>query len=110
MKNILTYRGITPSIKSSAFIAPTAVISGDTVIGENVGIWYGCVIRGDVAGDRQTQSRSTRLTGSSPVDSIETLENSFNFGLGNTNSLICHGNSDDFIFNFNRCNWVTADV
>lgn len=48
-KNILTYRGITPTIDSSSFIASTAIISGDTVIGKNVGIWYGCVVRGDVA-------------------------------------------------------------
>jgi carbonic anhydrase/acetyltransferase-like protein (isoleucine patch superfamily) len=49
MKNILTYRGITPKIDSSSFIASTALVSGDTIIGKNVGIWYGCVIRGDVA-------------------------------------------------------------
>ena len=48
MKNILTYRGITPKIDSSSFIASTAIISGDVVIGKNVGIWYGCVLRGDV--------------------------------------------------------------
>lgn len=49
MKNILPYRGILPTIDSTAFIAHNAIISGDTVIGKNVGIWYGCVIRGDVA-------------------------------------------------------------
>lgn len=49
MKNILTYRGITPKIDNSAFIAQNAIISGDVIIGKNVGIWYGCVIRGDVA-------------------------------------------------------------
>ena len=49
MKNILTYRGITPTIDPSSFVASTAIISVDTVIGKNVGIWFGCVIRGDVA-------------------------------------------------------------
>ncbi len=48
MNNILTYRGITPIIDSSSFIAKNAIISGDVIIGKNVGIWYGCVIRGDV--------------------------------------------------------------
>lgn len=48
MKNILSYRGILPKIDESAFIAHTAVISGDVEIGKNVGIWYGCVLRGDV--------------------------------------------------------------
>jgi carbonic anhydrase/acetyltransferase-like protein (isoleucine patch superfamily) len=49
MKNILPYRGIVPTIDSSAFIAHTAIISGDVKIGKNSGIWYGCVLRGDVA-------------------------------------------------------------
>ena len=49
MKNILSYRGISPIIDQSSFIAPSAIVSGDTIIGKNVGIWYGCVIRGDVA-------------------------------------------------------------
>ncbi len=48
MKNILPYRNILPTIDSSAFIAPNALISGDVKIGKNSGIWYGCVLRGDV--------------------------------------------------------------
>lgn len=48
MKNILPYRGILPTIDSSAFIAHNAIISGDTVIGKKSSIWYGCVVRGDV--------------------------------------------------------------
>ncbi len=49
MTNIIKYRGISPKIHPSAFIAQNAIISGDVEIGENSGIWYGCVIRGDVA-------------------------------------------------------------
>ncbi len=49
MKNILSYRGISPKIDESAFIAPNAIISGDTIIGKNSSIWYGCVVRGDVS-------------------------------------------------------------
>ncbi len=49
IKNILTYNNITPKIDKSAFIASTAIVSGDTVIGKDVGIWFGVVIRGDVA-------------------------------------------------------------
>jgi carbonic anhydrase/acetyltransferase-like protein (isoleucine patch superfamily) len=48
MQNIITYRGIKPNIDPSSFVALNAIISGDVVIGKNVGIWYGCVIRGDV--------------------------------------------------------------
>ena len=48
MRNILPYRDITPTIESSAFVAHSAIISGDVKIGKNSGIWYGCVLRGDV--------------------------------------------------------------
>lgn len=48
MKNILPYRGILPKIDQSAFVAHSAIISGNVEIGENSGIWYGCVLRGDV--------------------------------------------------------------
>ncbi len=45
---ILPYRGVSPRIAASAFIAPTATIIGDVEIGEDSNIWFGCVIRGDV--------------------------------------------------------------
>ena len=37
-----------PKIHENAFLAQGATIIGDTIIGANSGIWYGCVIRGDV--------------------------------------------------------------
>lgn len=37
-----------PTVHSEAFIAQTAAVIGDTHIGKNSGVWYGCVIRGDV--------------------------------------------------------------
>lgn len=42
------YKGIVPKIDSSAFIAENAVIIGDVDIGADSGIWYGCILRGDV--------------------------------------------------------------
>ena len=48
MKNIFPYKGIMPTIHSDAWIAQTSTIIGDTQIGADSGIWYGCVIRGDV--------------------------------------------------------------
>ena len=45
---IYPYRGVLPTIHPRAFIAQTATIIGDTHIGEESGIWYGCVLRGDV--------------------------------------------------------------
>jgi len=48
MAVLLSYRGVTPNIDDSAFVAQTAVVSGDVEIGADSGIWYGCVLRGDV--------------------------------------------------------------
>ncbi len=45
---ILPYRGVWPTIDPDAFIAPGAVVIGDVVIGAGSGIWFGCVVRGDV--------------------------------------------------------------
>lgn len=45
---VLPYRKILPEIDPSAFIAPGAVVIGDTVIGAESGIWFGCTVRGDV--------------------------------------------------------------
>jgi len=48
MANIIKYRGISPIIEQSTFIANNATIIGDVRIGENSSIWYNCVLRGDV--------------------------------------------------------------
>jgi len=44
----LPYRGVMPTVHPSAFVAQTATVIGDTEINEDSGIWFGCVIRGDV--------------------------------------------------------------
>ena len=44
---IIPYRGKTPRIHPSAFIAPTAVLIGDVEVGEESSIWFGAVLRGD---------------------------------------------------------------
>jgi carbonic anhydrase/acetyltransferase-like protein (isoleucine patch superfamily) len=41
-------RGITPTIGKNCFLAETAVIIGDVVVGDDCSIWYGAVLRGDV--------------------------------------------------------------
>jgi len=45
---ILPYRGRLPTIDPNAFVAQNATIIGDVAIGQGSGIWYGCVVRGDV--------------------------------------------------------------
>ncbi|MGB0718332.1 MAG: gamma carbonic anhydrase family protein, partial [Alphaproteobacteria bacterium] len=49
MKNIRSFKGYTPNIHPSAFIAPTAVIIGRVKIGPRSSVWDGCVLRGDVS-------------------------------------------------------------
>ena len=45
---ILDYKGLSPKIDSSSWIAPGAAIIGDVKIGKDCSIWFGVVIRGDV--------------------------------------------------------------
>lgn len=45
---IQSLRSITPQIAPSAFVAETAAVIGDVVIGEDTSIWYSAVVRGDV--------------------------------------------------------------
>ncbi len=46
--NVLAWRDFQPHIHGSAFVAPTAVVIGNTMIGPDSSIWFGTVIRGDV--------------------------------------------------------------
>jgi carbonic anhydrase/acetyltransferase-like protein (isoleucine patch superfamily) len=41
-------RGIDPKIGNNCFLAETAVIIGDVVLGDDCSVWYGAVLRGDV--------------------------------------------------------------
>ena len=43
----IEYRGKTPKVHPSAFIAPTAVLIGDVEVGQESSIWFGTVLRGD---------------------------------------------------------------
>jgi carbonic anhydrase/acetyltransferase-like protein (isoleucine patch superfamily) len=45
---IRPYRNVLPKIDPTAFVAETATVIGDVEIGPESGIWYGCVLRGDV--------------------------------------------------------------
>jgi len=45
---IVTYKGITPRIHPSVFVAEGAQIIGDVEIGAGSSVWFNAVIRGDV--------------------------------------------------------------
>ena len=44
---IIEVNGKRPRIAADVYIAPTAVIIGDVVIGAGSSVWFGAVIRGD---------------------------------------------------------------
>lgn len=43
------YRGRRPRVHPGAFVAPTAVLIGDVSVGDGASIWFGTVLRGDMA-------------------------------------------------------------
>jgi carbonic anhydrase/acetyltransferase-like protein (isoleucine patch superfamily) len=43
----IEFRGKSPQVHQSAFVAPTAVLIGDVEVGENASIWFGAVVRAD---------------------------------------------------------------
>lgn len=45
---ILPWKDIPPQIDPTAFVAPGAVVIGDTRIGADSSIWFNCTLRGDV--------------------------------------------------------------
>lgn len=45
---IYTLDGVTPRVAPDAFIAPGAAVIGDVEIGAETGIWFHCLVRGDL--------------------------------------------------------------
>src|SRR5215472_15036715 len=45
---IYALNGVTPRIAPDAFIAPTAAVIGDVEIGAETGVWFHCLVRGDM--------------------------------------------------------------
>jgi carbonic anhydrase/acetyltransferase-like protein (isoleucine patch superfamily) len=45
---IANYLNYTPKMKERVWIAPSADVIGRVEMGEDVSIWFGCVVRGDV--------------------------------------------------------------
>ncbi len=45
---IIPFQGMVPKIGSRVFVPENATILGDVTLGEDVSIWFNCVLRGDV--------------------------------------------------------------
>lgn len=46
---ISSFRGVTPEVAGDAWVAETATVLGDVVVGARSGVWFGAVVRADVA-------------------------------------------------------------
>jgi carbonic anhydrase/acetyltransferase-like protein (isoleucine patch superfamily) len=42
-------QGLFRPVDGGAFVASNAIVTGDVTLGEEVGVWFGCVLRGDDA-------------------------------------------------------------
>lgn len=48
MANLRTYRGVAPKPGARVYVDPAATVIGDVELGDDVSIWPGAVLRGDV--------------------------------------------------------------
>lgn len=46
---IFPRQGLFRPVEGGAFVASNAIVTGDVTLGPDVGIWFGCVLRGDDA-------------------------------------------------------------
>src|SRR5438874_10211816 len=46
---MFSYKDLHPKIGKGCYIAPTAILIGDVTIEDGASVWFGCVLRGDVA-------------------------------------------------------------
>jgi len=47
MAHLIEFRGKSPKVHPSAYLAPTAVLIGDVTVGPEASVWFGAVLRGD---------------------------------------------------------------
>ena len=52
--------GRTPRLGRDVYLAPTATVVGDVQLGDEVSIWFGAVLRGDVVQGAYTEGRIDR--------------------------------------------------
>ncbi|GAB2573255.1 gamma carbonic anhydrase family protein [Dyella jejuensis] len=48
MNPLRSFKGIVPTLGARAYVDPAATVIGDVVLGDDVSIWPGAVLRGDV--------------------------------------------------------------
>lgn len=48
MTSLRSFKGVLPTLGARAYVDPAATVIGDVVLGDDVSIWPGAVLRGDV--------------------------------------------------------------
>jgi carbonic anhydrase/acetyltransferase-like protein (isoleucine patch superfamily) len=48
MNHLRSFKGITPILGARTYVDPAATVIGDVVVGDDVSIWPGAILRGDV--------------------------------------------------------------
>lgn len=48
MNHLRSYKGIVPTLGARVYVDPAATVIGDVILGDDVSIWPGAVLRGDV--------------------------------------------------------------
>jgi carbonic anhydrase/acetyltransferase-like protein (isoleucine patch superfamily) len=56
---IYSLEGVTPTLGRDVYVAPNATVAGDVHLGDEVSIWFGAVLRGDV--ERLTVGRGSNI-------------------------------------------------
>ena len=64
---IYSLDGLAPRLGRDVFVAPNATVAGDVKLGDEVSIWFGAVLRGDV--ERLTIGRRTNVQDNSVLHS-----------------------------------------
>jgi carbonic anhydrase/acetyltransferase-like protein (isoleucine patch superfamily) len=59
MKQLFSYKGLSPTLGKGHFIAAGVKLIGDVVTEKDVGIWFNCVVRADV--NRVTIGENTNI-------------------------------------------------
>ena len=89
MPLVIPHHGIHPTVPESVYLAPTATVIGDVVLGEEASLWFNVVVRGDVnyirIGDRTNVQDGTIIHVDPDLEHVIGREVTIGHGA------ICHG-------------------
>ncbi len=86
---IEAFNGVRPRIGANVFVAPTAVVIGDVEIMDGASVWYGAVIRGDLASIRIGRNTNIQDNCTIHVDAGQPALISESVGMGH--NAVVHG-------------------